>query len=155
MRQELRDLCVLKLVLILGTTTLVDTPNAGSGILPAPADLSGPELVLQAGHDGAVNSVAFSPDGRRILTGSSTGMATLWDADTGKRLRDLGGHGGSVNSVAFGPDGRRALTGSHDRTATLWDADTGRRLVDFRGQAGRVYAVAISPDGRRALTGSS
>jgi WD40 repeat protein len=121
--------------------------------IPAPADSSGPRLVLQAGHGGSVNSVAFSPDGRRILTGSSTGMATLWDTDTGRPTRDLGGHGGPVSSVAFGLDGRRVLTDSHDRTAIPWDAETARPLVTSRGHAGGVYAVAISPDGRRILAG--
>jgi WD40 repeat protein len=115
----------MKLILILVTTTLVGPPNAGSGILPSPADMFGPELVLQGGHTGVVYSVAFSPDGRRILTGSHDRTAILWDAGTGRRLRDLEGHAGTVRSVTFSPDGRRALTGSHDGTARLWDITIG------------------------------
>jgi len=99
-------------------------------------------------------SVAFSPDGRRILIGSAYQTAILWDAESGQRLRDFRGHTGWVVSVAFSPDGRRCLTGSWDQTAILWDAETGQQLRALRGHTGWVESVAFSPDGRRCLTGS-
>ncbi|NQT21513.1 MAG: hypothetical protein HQ592_17545, partial [Planctomycetes bacterium] len=67
-----------------------------------------------------VSSVAFSPDGTQVLTGSKA--AKLWDAATGKCIRTLTGDTSLVLSVAFSPDGTQVLTGSWDGTAKLWPA---------------------------------
>ena len=93
-----------------------------------------PRLVLQ-GHSDAVHSVAFSPDSKRVLTGSADKTARLWDADTGHEIRVFQGHTGLVTSVAFSPDGKRVLTASHDETARLWDAETGKEIRAFQGHA--------------------
>jgi DNA-binding beta-propeller fold protein YncE len=104
--------------------------------------------------DARVNSVAFSPDGARVLTGSTDNTARLWDAATGKEIRVFKGHEGGVWSVAFSRDGARVLTGSVDATARLWDAATGKEIRAFKGHEGFVRSVAFSPDGARVLTGS-
>ncbi|MHC4534640.1 MAG: GLUG motif-containing protein, partial [Planctomycetota bacterium] len=110
------------------------------------------------GHTGGVLTVAFSPDGMRVLTGSFDDTAKLWDAETGQEIRTFGGHTGSVYSVAFSPDGTRILTGSADWTANwtakLWDVETGQEIRTFGGHTGVVYSLAFSPDGMRVLTGS-
>jgi WD40 repeat protein len=70
--------------------------------------------------------VAFSPDGRRIVSGSADNSLRLWDASSGKQLGPpLQGHTSLVSSVAFSPDGRRIVSGSGDNTLRLWDASGG------------------------------
>jgi hypothetical protein len=104
------------------------------------------------GHKGPVDSVAFSPDATRLLTGSQDGTARVWDAGTGQQKAVLKGHVDWVSSVAFSPDGKRILTGSLDRTARGWDDETGQAKVTLVGHTAEVTSVAFSPDGTRVLT---
>ncbi len=106
------------------------------------------------GHTGVVWSVAFSPDGTRIVTGSWDRTAKVWDARTGTPQLELKGHTDQVNSVAFSPDGTRIVTGSWDGTAKVWDAEAGTPLLDLKGHTDMVTSVAFSPDGTRIVTGS-
>ena len=112
-------------------------------------------LELRLLHGGSVTSVAFSPDGDRVLTGSWDGTARVWDAVTGEPVTGPLEHGGNVVSVAFSPDGDRVLTGSWDGTARVWDAVTGEPVTGPLEHGGNVVSVAFSPDGARVLTGSS
>ncbi len=103
-------------------------------------------------HLDRVRSVAFSPDGKTILTGSWDKMARTWDAASGEPLGVVLEHSGWVNSVAFSPDGKTILTGSSDGTAQLWDAATGRPLGPPLEHPSVVTSVAFSPDARWILT---
>ena len=73
-----------------------------------------------AGHTGAVNSVAFSPDSARVSTASEDNTARLWDVATGQLLHTFTGHTDAVFAAPFSPDGRRLATASADETARLW-----------------------------------
>jgi WD40 repeat protein len=103
------------------------------------------------GHAGAVESVAFSPDGRHALTGGGGDGdgVRLWDVRSGKEVRQLDKDG--TLTIAFSPDGRRALTGHGHCTIKLWDVETGKELNRYGGFGGNVQCVAFSPDGRTAL----
>ncbi len=105
-------------------------------------------------HEEAVVAIAFSPDGKTILTGSADNTARLWDAATGQPIGLPMQHQGHVSAVAFSPDGRAVVTGSEDKTARLWDAATGRPIAPTLRHEMAVTCVAFSPDGKTVLTGS-
>jgi WD40 repeat protein len=113
------------------------------------------EVYTQLGHTQGVNSVAFSPDGKQILSGSYDSTVKLWDMVSGREIRTFQEHISGVNSVAFSPDGRQVLSGSTDTTSKLWDVASGREIRTFSGHTGFVHSVAFSPDGRQILSGSS
>ena len=104
-------------------------------------------------HQDAVESVAFSPDGVRILTASRDKTAKLWNAASGKLIASFYHHG-SVVHASFSPDGARILTASADNTAKLWDAASGKLIASFAHQD-EVNHATFSPDGTRILTASA
>jgi len=111
-------------------------------------------LTLRGHGDGSVFSVAWSPDGQSILTGSDDMTAKVWDAQTGQELLTLQGHAHVINTLAWSPDGQRIVTGSADEIAKVWDAETGQVLSTLTGHDDYVNSVACSPDGQSILTGS-
>jgi WD40 repeat protein/tRNA A-37 threonylcarbamoyl transferase component Bud32 len=102
-----------------------------------------------------VVTLAYSPDGRRILTGSNDHTARLWDATSGQPIGPSLQHQHAVRIVAFSPDGKVALTADQNE-AQRWDAATGRSLgppVQYRGE-GTIMEIAFSPDRQAVLIGS-
>ena len=97
----------------------------------------------------SILTVAWSPDGETLASGSNDTNIILWDAESGKRLQTLEGHTRGVESVAWSPDGKALASGSYFNTIILWDADTGARLQTLEGDS-----VAWSPDGKRLVSGS-
>jgi WD40 repeat protein len=126
---------------------------SNSGCLGLYDVATGKEIRTFLGHTGIVDSVAFSPDGRQIVSGSLDKTIKLWDVATGKEIRTFFGHIDGVMSVAFSPDGRRIVSGSWDKTIKLWDVVTGREISNLLGYTEMATAVAFSPDDRHALCG--
>lgn len=112
------------------------------------------DLRTLSGHTDMISSVACSPDGARILTGSYDRSAKVWNAQTGRELLTLTGHTGKVRAVAFSHDGSSLLTGSSDRSVRVWEARTGRVILRLNGHTGFVTSVAFSSDGKRIVSGS-
>ena len=106
------------------------------------------------GHLDFVHSLAFTPDGRLLASGSGDTTIKVWDPGTGEELRTLAGHTNWVEALAAGPDSRTLLSGSGDETVKLWDLFTGEELKTFTGHANRVTFVAEAADGGTALSGS-
>ncbi|NMF65714.1 trypsin-like peptidase domain-containing protein [Brasilonema octagenarum] len=101
-----------------------------------------------------VNSVAISPDGRTLASGSWDDTIKIWNLATGQLIRTLAGHSYSVNSVAISADGRTLASGSFDKTIKIWNLATGQLIRTLGGHSEWVRSVAISPDGRTLVSGS-
>lgn len=112
-----------------------------------------PWLQMLAGHADYVNSVAFSPDGATLVSGSDDGTVRLWDVASGE-ARVLEGHDGYVNGVAFSPDGSQVASASDDYTVRLWDVASGELLTIFPTESDDLSSVAFSPDGTKVAAGS-
>ncbi|PPQ87633.1 hypothetical protein CVT25_011473, partial [Psilocybe cyanescens] len=119
--------------------------------------------------DGIVNSVAFSPDGNYIVSGSAGDLVCVWDAKSGEQLHRLQGHIHWVRSVAFSPDGNYIVSGSDDKLVCVWDAKLDKQLHELQGHThwldkqlhelqGHthwVISVAFSSDGNYIVSGSA
>ncbi|KIN96777.1 hypothetical protein M404DRAFT_37725, partial [Pisolithus tinctorius Marx 270] len=114
------------------------------------------EQQLLHGHTSEVSSVAFSPDGKRIVSGSSDKTVRVWDVEGGVQIgRPLEGHTEEVSSVAFSPDGKRIVSGSKDKTVRVWDVEGGVQIGSpLVGHTDAVESVAFSPGGKRIVSGS-
>lgn len=111
-----------------------------------------PELL--SGHQEAVTSLSFSPDGRLLASGSYDNTAVLWKIPEGSRFRTLT-HDDRIRAVAFSPDGKTLATGGNDKILSLWEVETGTLINTFRGLSDRINCIAFSPNGLFVGAGSN
>jgi WD40 repeat protein len=110
--------------------------------------------ILKASQ-GVINQVAFSPDGKLLVTANTDGDVQIWDAQTGANIALLNGHKGSVNDASFSPDGKLIVTASSDHTARIWDVGLRKTVAELKGHADAVLSAIFSPDGNRIITTST
>jgi serine/threonine protein kinase len=104
-------------------------------------------------HRNGVTTVAFSKDGRLVLSGGKDKDVRVRDAKNARELRSLKGHSDRVNAVAFCTDGRRAVSCSDDATIRVWETDTGRQVRCLAAHRGAVKSIALAPRGDFILSG--
>ncbi|MCI0456777.1 MAG: protein kinase, partial [Gemmataceae bacterium] len=115
---------------------------------------TGQELLTLKGHTEGVWSVAFSPDGKRLASGSWDNTVKVWEAQTGQELLSLKGQVGYPQGVTFSPDGKHLASALQDRTVKVWDSQTGQELLSLKGHTRGISGVAFSPDGKRLASAS-
>lgn len=122
--------------------TLTPTPA------PLPTPLTAPDgFYFFTGHETGVFSVAYSPDGNFVASGSADGQIILWDARTGAVLRTLQGHTEGVNTLTFSPDSLSLASGSVDKTVILWNVGSGENIHVLTAHRKAISDIVFSPDG--------
>jgi len=106
------------------------------------------------GHTDRVNSVAITPNGKRILSASEDKTIRVWDAQTGQELTILEGHKKGVMEITVLSDGQKAVSGSDDKTLKLWDINSVKCIKTFEGHIDEVQCVAVTKNGKYAVSGS-
>lgn len=104
------------------------------------------KIYAQLGHGDSISCLAFSPDGRTIVSGSNDNSIILWDAVSGRELHTLRGHTSRVTTVAFSVDGHTIVSGGWDSTIKVWDAISGAELRTLK-VGSYVHKLALYPDG--------
>jgi WD40 repeat protein len=131
-----------------GAVKLWDATRLGQEQTPRP--------ILGARVGMGAMTLAFSPDGQRLVGGGEKHTVKIWDVQTGRELRTLHGHSGDVWATAFRPDpeGRWVASAGEDSTVKVWDSRSGELIHNFRGHTGIVSSLAFTPNGRLLVTGS-
>jgi len=112
------------------------------------------EIGRLEGHQDAVTALAFSSDGKRLVSGSDDRSVRLWDVAAGKEIRLFKGHENGVKCVAFSPDGNRLASGGADHTIRLWETDSGKEMRKFTKHVDLVSCVQFITAGRQTISAS-
>lgn len=132
-----------------GTSEFLEGEGATLSIWDVEAKETVQTLEVPSGY---VESLAWSPDGQRLVSGSRVGSLHIWDSMTGDRMQVLEGHSKGVTAVAWSPSGRRIVSGSSDETLHIWDSETDGSVQVLEGYVVNGTAISWSPDGKRVIS---
>ncbi|MFB6272833.1 MAG: hypothetical protein ABEL51_08080 [Salinibacter sp.] len=122
---------------------------------PLPNRLDSPLEFVMRGHDGGVETISFSPQGRRLVSGSwGEPTVRIWDLSSGTQISELHGHQERVTSVDYGPNGALVVSGSWDKTVKIWNADQGNELASNDVHKKNVRSVSFCPTRQEVASGS-
>jgi WD40 repeat protein len=141
-----------------GTVLVWDLDKWRAGLRERPeGEGNRPDLTLK-GHTASVKRIAFSPDGRRLVSGSEDGTVKVWDLNAARAggadspVLTFKGHTSGVVSVAFTPDGTRIISGSRDKTVKVWDSTSPQECQTWTGHTHTVMSVAWCADESRVAS---
>jgi WD40 repeat protein len=134
---------------LLGTCLLLAESLPEAALLPVP------RAAVLLPHGGFVSSLAFTPDGKALISAGGDRLIRVWDPATGKETARLEGHTAPVLALALTRDGKTLASGGSDRTVRLWDLKGRKHLRNLEGHQGDVMALAFSPEGDSLASAST
>jgi WD40 repeat protein len=105
------------------------------------------------GHNGNVKSIAYSPDGLRIASGSSDNSVIIWDAASGNKVQALTGHSNNVGALVYSSDGKYLVSGGNDNSIVVWDAKTGKYIDALAGHKESICTLSFVPGSTVLVSG--
>ncbi len=155
-RSVLRGLATFLLTLSIEGCAQASSSSSTATATPTPRPV-GSVLATYRKHTNRVTSVAWSPNGKYIASGSLDETVQIWAVDSNAHFQPYiyRGHTAGVQTVAWSPDNQRIASGSIDKTVQVWDALTGEHAATYSGHSDIVLTVAWSPDGRYVASGSA
>ncbi|MBW4448809.1 MAG: hypothetical protein KME38_18590 [Spirirestis rafaelensis WJT71-NPBG6] len=132
--------------------------NKTTWLRPLSASLTRPDgdlIKTLTGHTRSVIAIAFSPDGKYVISGSRDSTLKIWNWQTGVEVRTLRSHTSWVNAIAISPDGKYLISASLDKALKVWDWQTGIEVRTIQGHTRSVIAIAFSADGKYLISASS
>jgi WD40 repeat protein len=126
-----------------------------TAVLGAAAGLRTLPIRTLPAHAGRASTVAFSPDGSRLVSAGMDGVFIVWDARTWEKLPSRPSLGGHIHRLVLSPDGQQLASAGSDATVRVWEATTGRPLFAHRGHADTILGLAYSADGRYLASASA
>lgn len=132
--------------------------SLSSALTPTPTPRRpGSIIATYRGHTMRVTAVAWSPDGKYIVSGSLDKTVRVWGVNPSDHVQPFiyRGHSDGVAAVAWSPDSQRIVSGAYDKTVQIWDAFTGKQVTICRGHTDAVTTVVWSPDGKYIASGSA
>ncbi|CAF1565972.1 unnamed protein product, partial [Didymodactylos carnosus] len=107
------------------------------------------------GHNGAINSLKFSPDGRYLTTAADDAAIRMWDVKGGRFIKDLLDHQGPVNTIEYHPKELLLASGSSDKRIKFWDLDKYQTICETPQELSAIKCLAFDPDNASYLFSGS